>query len=216
MNNNKKIHWRPVLGLFLFLIVLPFGSWYYLKKGFNYQMSIRSQLDSLGSLPAFAYPYRNDTIIDPAYLNGNAAVLTFSKANGQNTTLALDFFDKLHQTLPEVKNVKFLGFYDDSTGNFINQVKMRFPKLEDQNQLIFINLNSNKEKSWRPAQVLGDSIPAADWDSPVALMLDSKGIIRKRINLNNQGDKELMLQQLAIITPREKEEKPSIKREKEK
>ena len=52
---KRKINWVSTAALLLLLLVLPLGSWFYLKKGFDYQLQARSELKDYGRLPSFSF-----------------------------------------------------------------------------------------------------------------------------------------------------------------
>ena len=53
--------WLQTIALLMMLIVMPALSWYYLKKGENYQVKMRAELKDYGKLPSFTLPKLLDT-----------------------------------------------------------------------------------------------------------------------------------------------------------
>ena len=73
-NSNKIV---KGLGLLLFLVVLPGGSWYYLQKGLDYQKDLRAELTSYGDIPAFQLMDTAGKLRDSSIFSGKIAVVGF-------------------------------------------------------------------------------------------------------------------------------------------
>ncbi len=59
----KGKNWVQIAGLFLFLVFLPLGSWYYLQTGLDYRLQARSELQDIAPLPEFHLKNYNDTLV---------------------------------------------------------------------------------------------------------------------------------------------------------
>lgn len=96
------------LALLLFLVVLPFGSWYYLKNGMDYRVSTMSDLKQYGKMPAFFYTTFADTTFDNAAIKDKIVVANLLDL--QNTSMRQNFgtiLQRLHDQFKGREDVLF-------------------------------------------------------------------------------------------------------------
>jgi hypothetical protein len=110
---NRKRGIVQIAGLFLLLVALPLGSWYYLQTGLNYRLQAREELQPIADMPS----------INLANYDGQR----FTKDTFQTRLLVGHFFSETHKDkfLPllariydqfdERKEVLFLSMSTDTS-----------------------------------------------------------------------------------------------------
>lgn len=197
--------------LVFLLVVLPFGSWYYLKDGLDYRLSTMSELKQYGVLPDFSYPTSVSTSISTADLKEKVAVLNvLDLQNAERSRTLGGILEKLHSQFDERKDVFFLiHMLDTSKVNIENFAKEY--KLEDYAQCFFIPTDGATLATLSSKyHVSTDSLYTH------FTLVDTKGMVRKHYNMDDKTQVKRLVEHLALLLPLQKMEEITLKREQEK
>jgi hypothetical protein len=131
-----KMKWIQLGGLFLLLVVLPIGSWYYLQRGLDYRLEARAELQPLADLPAFELlNYDSQSIASDAFQD---YLLIGHFYSGAPTEAYLQVLNKLYDQYDERKDVFFFNFTPDSI-QAVSTEQLKNAGLRDSSQIYFVN-----------------------------------------------------------------------------
>ena len=100
-------------GLFLLLVVLPLGSWFYLQTGLDYRMQAFEELHDIAPLPAFHLQNYNDSLIRMERFEDQLLIGHFFNEESRETYI--ETLVKLHDQFDERTDVYFLAFQSDTS-----------------------------------------------------------------------------------------------------
>jgi len=100
-------------GLFLLLVVLPLGSWYYLQTGLDYRLQARKELKDIAPLPGFGLQNYNDSLVHMERFEDQLVVGHFMNASAQD--VYIEALAKLHDQFDEREDIYFLAFQADTS-----------------------------------------------------------------------------------------------------
>ncbi len=209
---NKTILLILVTLVLLFiLVVLPLGSWYYLKNGLNYRIATMSELKNYGKLPAFSYHTFSNNNVKSADLQGKVVVVNAlplqneSLTNAWGTTL-----EKLHDQFDERSDVCFLVYVADTSRTNLESFTSKY-QLQDYNQCYFVPFEAAAMPKLASDYHIGvDSLPNH------FTLIDTKGIVRKHYNVQEEAQVKRLVEHMALLLPLQKKEEISLQREPEK
>ena len=137
-SDNKvagKTRWMQMGGLFLLLVVLPIGSWYYLQRGLDYRLEARAELQPLADLPAFELLNYDSQAITADRFKDYLMVGYFH--SGAPNEAYLQVLNKLYDQYDEREDVFFFSFTPDSTQT-ISVEQLEGLGLRDSSQVYFL------------------------------------------------------------------------------
>jgi hypothetical protein len=224
MAGNKKRWTRKKImqfaGLFLFLVALPAGSWYYLKKGLDYRLAALEELGDHGKIPAFSLQTADGRIVSDADLQGRITIAGFLSLRNEELSAAFgENLRKLHLQFDERPDVLLLNIVVDSS-EFPSDEISRFAakyELTDTAQCLFPGGDpSGVEKSTFEGFRLSlpEDIPLEE--SPYLMLVDTNRTIRRYYNVTRPEEVKRLVEHLAIILPQIKERDLIFQREREK
>ena len=124
--------------LLFILVVLPVGSWYYLKEGLDYRMTKIGELKQYGTLPDFSYTTLWNKPITAADIKDKVVVANvLDLQNGEMSRSFGQILEKLHIQFDERKDVCFLIHVLDTVGVNAENFARKY-QLEDATQCYFI------------------------------------------------------------------------------
>ena len=104
-----KIHWKVVGMLFLILIILPAGSWYYLTTGYNYHKVLVNELkEDFGTVPNYTAMTADGKLFNSESIKGNTAVVHFIDNNAVQKDYLWDRMAKLHEQFDDRNDICLL------------------------------------------------------------------------------------------------------------
>lgn len=117
-NTEKgKIHWKVVGMLFLILIILPAGSWYYLTTGYNYHKVLVNELkEDFGNVADYSATQANGQSFDFKSIEGNTAVVHFMGENAVQNDYLWGRIEKLHEQFDDRNDIKFVSHIANNAG----------------------------------------------------------------------------------------------------
>jgi len=198
--------WIQPLVLFAMLIVMPALSWYYLKKGEQYQVKMRAELKDYGKLPSFTLPKLLDTnsINLATDLSNKVVIAKVVDANelepGDDLRFALG---SLHTQFDERNDILFLlhtAIQDSArVGAFLRQNKM-----SDPTQVVVTGSDSKLVQAYR-------------FPKPgMMAIVDTLGVIRRYYNYRDGNEVRRLTEHVTVLMHRDKNNDPYLNREKEK
>lgn len=195
------------LGLLLFLVVLPGGSWYYLKSGLDYRRSVLNDLSDYGPVPGATFASQNSPLATA--LPGKVLVSAFvPDANSPAAQRQGALLKKLHDQFDEREEVLFLAHLADSTTAFAQQ-----HQLIDTAQCFFAlhsraGLLAVAERDYK----LPTGADPANW----VVLSDIKGNMRRQYDVSQAEEVKRLVEHIAMLMPVAKREKVMVKRAAEK
>lgn len=193
--------------LALLLIVLPLGSFYYLKKGFNFQLENLQMLEPKGDVPAFSFLSDNGDTINQELVKGSPHVVHFF--SDDEATLKL-----LHQISQQFKDkdVHLISYLPDLDFDYKNIFKK-------------YNIEINKKKSnWhfipiknKAEQTQLTAMYRLSPDNKNNILIIGKDMkIRGYYDENNDTFEDVLVRHVALMLPKDKKAEIGFKRTKEK
>ena len=232
-NNQKKRSFGDLvqtLALTAMLVFLPLGSWYYLQIGFNYNKDMMAQLKDYGQIPAFDLYTQQGTNLSKQDLAGKLVVAAFFSNESPYLDSLFSGINKIHEQFNEREDVYFLLHHLDSLSPAqLQEIAQRY-ELKDREQCFLLSGNPEQMQ----ALLKGYGIPqlplATDTstyqvkhnvansieDYPFLVLADTSSVIRNFYEVDKGKALFRLVEHLAIKLPREVEEKPVLKRDKEK
>lgn len=207
----KKI--VQVAGLILFTVVLPLGSYFYLKKGYDFQKEALSNLKDLGEVqPDLELTAMPDSV---RVLAAREHKVGFNLRVSANDTFMLSVLERLMDQFVASETVYFnlfLGedYQDDPV--FWNQWIDGLPE-KAQFGLFPLSVQQNND-FWLGNLGFEKYCPGSRSCHTIAVV-DARRHIRSFYQVNNPDELKEMVRVSAIILPRKKVEDPVLKREKE-
>jgi len=201
------------LALLLILLILPIGSWYYLKNGLDYRVAAMGDLKKYGQLPAFSYLTFSGTTVDTSVTNGK--MLITNLLNLQDQQMAQIFgttLEKLHRQFNEREDLLFLIYVPDSTATKESvEAFAKQHKLEDIEQFFFIPMSTDSIQHIQQQYFM-----PADAALPYLTLSDVKGMVRHYYDVRKTEDLKKLVAQTALLLPIEKSKEITLKPENEK
>jgi hypothetical protein len=209
---NKIIRLVVATLILLFLLViLPFGSWYYLKDGLDYRVTTMGELKKYGTLPEFTYPTFVNTSIAAADLKDKVVVANVLDLQDEQWSRTFgSILEKLHDQFNERKDVLFLIHVTDTSKTNVDNFAKQY-QLDDYAQCYFIPTDPSAL-----AAVQSNYHLAVDSLYSNFTLIDTKQMVRKHYNAQDEAQVKRLVEHMALLLPLQKREEPTIKREREK
>lgn len=209
---NKVVRLIVATLILLFLLViLPFGSWYYLKGGLDYRLTTMGELKQYGTLPDFSYSTIWNKPITAADVKDKVIVANVLDLQNQEMSRTFgEVLEKLHYQFDERKDVCFLIYVLDTTSvnaeNFARQYQ-----LEDAAQCYFIpTVATDLENLAASYHLSADSLYSN------FTLVDTKQMVRKHYDVREEAQVKRLVEHLALLLPLQKREEITLQREREK
>ena len=220
------------LFLFLMFVGLPLGSWYYLKKGFEYHKSTYERLKNYGNFPQFSVDDQFNAVLTKDSLIGHLTLVgTVFPEKGQDKSKWKDLNNIVSQfRQSDHLKVLLLDWPQTSTptqerknllegAGFKSTDKVFYasgPNVPGMMKSLGIPDVKNR-KNDKDSLIVNhpENIKAYD-PYPYFALLDTEGRIRNYYHTEDADQMKRLVEQIAILLPRKKVKKPIVKREKEK
>lgn len=112
-----KKKWLQLAALFLLLVVLPGGSWLYLRNGLDYRKKGLSELQDLGPMPDFSCINQQDRNIGPDSLAGQVSVVSFLTGEEASDKRTVEKLVQLHEQFDQRDDLKIMSFVAKSVAD---------------------------------------------------------------------------------------------------
>ena len=190
--------------LFLLLVGLPAGSWYYLQKGLDYRLETMGQLTD----------------------HGDFKLLTSSTADGDSKAsvkvinfLAVDpaerdqqglLLSKLYEQFDKREDFQLVSFWDSTTFRGLDEFRTKFG-LEEEPQCTFQPLAGASWDQFIQTYEKDSAVPAE-----YMALVDINGNIRNFYTQREEEKVKDLVEHIALLLPMKKQDKPELRREIEK
>lgn len=228
-NSNKII---MTLGLLLFLVILPGGSWYYLQKGLNYQKELRSELTSYGQVPAFQLADSNNKQRDSSIFSGKIAVVGFVTPDVLDHPMQMQVLSKLYDQFDKKDESRIVVYglnWPADKMDLFNSLAQKH-EMDNADKCVFLSGENtsvqqilNKGFQWpsKSAQQDGklfslSNAPQNATQYPYFVLVNKDREIINYYDFRDEARMKTMVEHVAISIPLEKRKKPKLKREQEK
>ena len=220
--NNKPSTFQritQIAGLLLLLVVLPGGSWFYLRNGLDYRIEALEELEDIGKVPSTIsiYTQADENPIDGDYLKGKVTVAGYIPEGATERNRMIEVLSKLHEQFDERDDVVFLSYVKaDSTAdlksravalNLVDGQQWRLAELPASETLEFYF----KENYHFPDVTL----PLLE-SIPYVALVDTSLMVRHFYNCMENKDMGRLVEHIALILPRKPEKDIIFQPEKEK
>jgi hypothetical protein len=189
--NSKKI--IQVIGLFLFLVVLPGGSWLFLQRGENYQLDLRGELKELGRIESYAAVDQSQQERTEADLHGQVTVASFLKNEDAASEAVVKRLLQLHEQFDDRKDVFFLSHMAIDTSGSLYESGNEYG-IKDTAQWRIVRSDVSKSVFQLPEE------GGSDFSHHVAL-IDTSGMVRKVYDTRLNPDMGRLIEHIAILMP---------------
>ena len=186
---------KLVVILIFILLLLPFVSWYYLRSGLQWRKEAQAYMDGKTPFPSGSFLDANAKKFSSDDLTGHVTLVSFiSCTNTENQT---ELIHSLHSQFKETGKALFI---------LLDSCEASNPKVS------LVSLKGTHYFTCVDSISLCKEI-GMDWPAgkPIALV-DRHGIIRGYYPTETQEDKKRMLENLALLLPRERQEKVELRR----
>lgn len=212
---KKKFPILKMLALFMMLVVLPAGSWYYLQQGYEYRKASLDKLQELGPAPSFSFVNYDSTVINSKDLEGSVVIAgVFDYQNGLEEDLKTKIgklFTQFNRR-EEFYMIVHLNGVSDSTVQQIGEKLVEDYDFEFPERFYLTSgttdfaLNTYK-------------IPASKEElnsKNMVVLIDAKQEVRNYYSLNDEEEIKLLVHHVTIVLPKKQEKDIIIKRDTEK
>lgn len=206
------------LAIFLILVVLPAGSWFYLRSGLDYRIKAMESLKDYGKIPSFEWHTLSGEPLGHQDLHGKLVLAQFvSLGNEELKTAFGRQLGKLHEQFDERPDLLFLTFLTDADTSAAWQSFASAHELNDPSQVYFLAtdpavLDLVAREGFRlpltPEQSLAES--------PYFVFADTSLTMRHYYDVHNDADIRQLVAHIAMLLPQIKERELIFKRETEK
>ena len=209
-------HIFQTLVLLLFLVVLPLGSWYYLRTGLDYRLEALEELQDYGRVSGISYAtYQSDTLVEEDLL-GRLVVAGFVDLEDEELASSLGrHLRRVQQQFEDRPDVLFLVHVLNEAGPGQVSVFEAEYGLKDEEQCIFIPFGSPekaKEIYFLPEEAGG----TASGRTPYLALIDTALTIRHYYDVRRAEEVRRLIEHIAILLPPEPEKDLVFRRETEK
>ena len=132
---EKKNNILQGLFLLLLLVILPFGSWYYMGAGHKYYKESMAELKDYGVLPAFSLITQNGQQLDHSLLTGKMSVVAFINPKSASSPELLKNLSLLHKQFNKRKDLFFLIHMlteENLSQDFLKEMEEKYDLTDDE------------------------------------------------------------------------------------
>ena len=214
---NKINKTFQLVALFLMLIALPAGSWYYLKTGMDYRIATMEELQELGQLTEFEIKTDSNTTLGYQDLIGNLVVAGFFSP--EKSYLAAPYalnLQKLQDQFNDRERILFaLHSLADGQGSLTDFAIQN--NLAENPKVLLVDGAVNEittlaENQYKlPLKGQGSLV-----DNPYLVLLDTTLTIRNYYDVRETDQMKKMVEHITLIMPPSPKKDIYLKRESEK
>jgi hypothetical protein len=181
--------------IILILFLLPFVSWYYLQSGLNWRKAAQEIMNGTTPFPSVDYANSTGQKFSTALLEEHVSIVTFISCTGSENqeNLLLELYDQFKET---------------NKANFI---------LLDSCDTAMTSVGDPSKKNWYMLPCL-DTMQLCrsllnEWpDGKSFALVDRNKVIRSYYGMATKDEKRMLVEHMALLLPRERQEKVELKR----
>lgn len=210
---KQSAKWMQIGGLLLLLVVLPLGSFYYLKKGADYRREALAEFGDYGPMPDLtAYePLLGEL---PDSLRGNMFVLAWLSDSGvESSTRYGEALQRLGEQFKDSPHIYFVTLVQDK------ELGLRFADQYELGEYAAIEpfLRLDNTAFYRSAEAI--DLPLSEYDAPggkpIVALVDSRLTVRGFYDLTREEEVKRLVNHIALFIPLPEEKDILIDRAKE-
>ncbi len=187
--------------LFLLLIGLPAGSWYYLQLGLDYRLETMGQLEDHG---AFSLKTSHTSAAE----EGSVRVINYLSPT--NAEVQGSLLSKLYEQFDKREDFELITFVDTTVFTDVATFRTTY-QLEEEPQCSFPSLSAEEWQAF-----VSTYEPDAKTEVPYLALVDVEGSIRNFYDQNDEEAVKQLVEHIAFLLPIKKREKAELRRETEK
>ena len=181
--------------IILILFLLPFVSWYYLQSGLNWRKAAQEIMNGTTPFPALEYTSDTGQKFSSTLLEDHVSIVSFLPCTGGEDHIAV-----LHELYEQFK--------ETNKANFI---------LLDSCVTDRISITDPSRKNWYTIPCLDSLAVCAsllrEWPTGATFALvDRNRVIRSYYKMETRDEKRMLVEHMALLLPRERQEKVELKR----
>jgi hypothetical protein len=220
MNEKKQKPGIPsalrVILLFLLLVGLPAGSWFYLQSGLNYRKNALADLKDFGKLKSFQLYSQNGDTLRLQDIQGKVVVANFFSPDLSKSRETADRIAKLHSLFDERTDLYFLSHVPTDSTSQLWQLADAMG-IKDSNQWFLLTaapeeLENQERKNYKFPQ----KEEAMDGENNFLALVDTSRTIRNYYDVANNEDMGRLIEHIAILLPKLPKDRAEFRRQKEK
>ncbi|MBX2872828.1 MAG: hypothetical protein KTR30_12030 [Saprospiraceae bacterium] len=190
--------------LFLLLIGLPAGSWYYLQKGLDYRLETMGQLTDHGDFKLLTSNTPDQET------KASVRVINFLAADPAERAQQGSLLSKLYAQFDKREDFQLVTFVDSTLMSELDGFRTKYG-LDEEPQCMFRALDGSTWRKFVQTYKEESSSP----DQYIALV-DLEGNIRNFYVQQEQEEVKDLVEHIALLLPMKKQNKPELRREIEK
>lgn len=208
MKDRKKKPIAQHLMLFLVFVILPFGSFLYLKYGLSYYIDRLDELGDLGQAPEFRLTNQEGDTISLKDLKGKMSVIGyFSSDCGVPCDSFSQAFSRIQAAFPDNYRINLLTYFSDSSNvQLVDNKKMGSKWYWLQGEKVELDTMFSSAYNMN----------LADGYSNQFALVDSSYTIRRLYDAMDINEINRLVVHLAMAAPRPPKQDVKFEREKEK
>jgi hypothetical protein len=194
------------LALFLLLVVLPAGSWYYLSRGMDYRRTAIRELENLRAMfPLSVRTFEGDTIGEQT-LGTAATIVAEVDLQKESSKRMVGELGKIHTQFDARKDVLFLLLMAQQDSSSLATL-LKAHDLDDPGQVFLAHRDHAPDFGFRELDKTGSSAFVA--------VLDTAGQVRQYYDFRDGSRVKRLVEHITILKPIIDREQAVLKREKE-
>jgi hypothetical protein len=208
---RKRMKPLQMAFLLLMLVVLPAGSWFYLRGGYQHRKAALEELKEAEAVGDFSLADQNGLVFATQDLKKRVTIAGFLPTDPERQGAWMDGLIRMHEQFDDRNDVCFLLFADttsiSSTQDFVQSYN-----LSDSLQWILLQGNAD---SLHELATGSFHLPAGAETQQLAL-IDTSGMVRRHYDAYDNRQLGRLVEHITILMPRLPDPDIVFKREKEK
>lgn len=212
----KDKSWIQIVGFLFFIVIIPLGSYYYLKRGYDYRKDAMKKMQNLGPLPTMDFTTVDGRKVVADSLQGRMVIASaFSLKNEAEAEQFAELISKLYDQFEETGRLVLLSFGIDPQYDQASAISSFATKYGLANKPLMY---------WIPADSSGmDKVidhlyfPSSSSDSyPYFALSDTSQTVQNHYSIEDMDAIREMVTHTAMFLPLKPRKRVVFKRETEK
>ncbi len=212
----KNKSWIQIIVFLFFIVAIPLGSYYYLKKGYDYRKEALQQMKNLGNLPEIDFTTVDGRVIVKDSLQGKMIIANAISLKEERLSDEFgQIMAKLYDQFVETNRLVMLSFGKDAQYDGQEALSEFAQKY---------GLDQKIRMYWIPADSSGtDQImsklyfPESELPgNPFFALCDTNQVVQNHYSIKNEEDIRAMVTHTAMFLPLKPRKRVEFRRETEK